>query len=380
MTPPRSGPKPWVLLVGAVLVLAMVGSAIAGYAVWVQHFRPSTTTSRGALPSSGTGGHSPQNQPVPQLVTLPPQLTATAPAGSPSVVTPRMARDVLAAMWPVREVVLTSRDTAELPKVDTASALAADRDRTTCGCLMRSTPGAVTASQVYVARQRSFPASFLAMVQTGSVIQPNLEALAFTRASVDQPWLVAFDSQVEFSRPHPLDTGRVDSAGYVAPVGAADRAKAATLPGLLAGYFQVAKDTGRVGTAPGFADGPWTNELAQRSAANQNGHRLATGLVDQARYFPQPGNALYFASLTRFTLACGVMHRTSVYTYPGGRVRQDPQMRNWSPTVRPGSYASATVDGIMQTCFYLPRSPAIGTQVVVRGGDVNAEASATGQP
>lgn len=319
------------------------------------------------------GGTSSINQPViAPPIDLPAALTATAPAGSPTVVTPVMAKNAVLAMWPVREAVLSARTAASLDQIETGTALTGDRDRVFCGCLEAQMLLATNSVQVYVPRQTTWPAHFVAEVHLGSPQQPFREYLVFTRAGFAVPWKVAFAAGAQFSGATTIDVGERDKDGYTTSLPAGVQASVGQLPAALAAAFQTAKESGRP-TLPGsFAPGAWTSSLLDKIVQTPQGGRIGgSGPKLTVHYFTYPADAVIAVPLTDGrTLACGVVRQTADYTAPYGRLVQDSAQRSWPPTLSPGQYRKVTATGQLQTCFLVSTG---GDPVVVSGGDLDSE-------
>jgi hypothetical protein len=309
-------------------------------------------------------------------VVLPPALTALPPAGSPSIVTPDSADAALQAIWPLRERALTSRDPNALSAIEQGSALAGDDVRMTCGCLVRPTAAPLIDYSVFVERQQSYPAHFLAAVATGSADRPYQEFLGLTRASAAQPWRVVLDSGEQFLQPHGLDVASVDPDGYLVPISRRRAAADAALPARLAAYWQHAKSTGHLESNSGFAAGPWTTAWAKKSTANVNGRVLSNGWVVHSTYSATKDDPVFMANVGPWTLTCGSVHLHAVIKAAHGLLVQDSDQHEFGIMVAPGMYHAEVGDGIAQTCFYTPSSGTGPVHVV--GGDLDHETASHG--
>jgi hypothetical protein len=366
--------SPWVAISITILVLAWVGITVAGVTVLVRHARAEARDvhARGPRADQGSSGSPSRAGSTP--LALPSALTATAPAGSRTVVTPDMARAALLAMWPVRQRIMSARQTATLPVIESGSALSGDRDRESCGCLERAMSEPLVAYRVYVARQTSWPARFVAEVHLGTVQEPFRYYLVLSRAATDQPWKVAFIAGVSFSWPQAIDNSRNDNAGYTLPVPAQDLANVTQLPALLASDYQQTKEAGMPRLDPQFLSGVWTTSfLDQIVKTSQGGQMNGSGPRLTVHYFADPDDRVDVVPLDRGrTLACGVVRQSAVYSPAHGALIQDAGRHGWPPSLSPGFYRKVTATGQLQTCF-IKLSPVFSSRVMVSGGDIDAE-------
>ena len=99
--------------------------------------------------------------PIPATTPLPAVLDAPSPARG-AVVTPTQAEQIVAADWTLRDEAFTYDNKALLPEFETGPAL--ESDEVTCGCTSRSPRGPIESESLFVPRQRSYPADFMAEV------------------------------------------------------------------------------------------------------------------------------------------------------------------------------------------------------------------------
>jgi hypothetical protein len=123
-----------------------------------------------ASPSAG-----PRPATIPQWI--PPDIDHPTPLGNPlpaalittstvrgSVISPNQANAVIAAVWTLREQAFETNDRSLMAEFETGPAFEADE--VTCGCNTRAVRGPISGESLFVPRQRSFPAAFLAEVKT----------------------------------------------------------------------------------------------------------------------------------------------------------------------------------------------------------------------
>jgi hypothetical protein len=157
-------------------------------------------------------------------------------------------------------------------------------------------------------------------------------------------------------------------------VPAQDLANVTQLPALLASDYQQTKEAGMPRLEPQFLSGEWTTSfLDQIVKTPQGGQMNGSGRRLTVHYFADPDDRVDVVPLTRGrTLACGVVRQTAVYSAAHGALIQDAGRHGWPPSLAPGIYRKVTATGQLQTCF-IRLSPVFGSQVMVSGGDIDAE-------
>jgi hypothetical protein len=189
----------------------------------------------------------------------------------------------------MRTEALNARSLPAVAHVDSGSAYDGDRVRL-CDCNHEGY-GPVRSIQVYVNRQRGYPAMAMAEVELAppdATAYPQRAYLATRRDSRSQPWRIA-----------------------------------------------------------------WTTQKDDRLAEHRNGHVQANGLVGRYRFWTDSRDPVYMTRFARGeTFAGGLIHRSVLETAPrGGHLVQDVDRGAQGPQVAPGSYRSLAVDGVSQTCF-----------------------------
>jgi len=214
---------------------------------------------------------------------------------------------------------------------------------------------ASNSAQVYVPRQTTWPAHFVAEVQLGSPQQPFREYLVFTRGGFAVPWKVAFAAGAQLKGPQAIDVGAQDKDGYTISLPVHIQDSVSRLPATLAAAYQTAKETMRPTVPPQFAPGAWTSDFLNKVVQTPQGGRVGdSGPNLTVHYFTYPADTVVAVPLTGGrTLACGVVRQTAVYTAPHGWLVQDSAQRSWAPTLPAGRYRNVTATGQLQTCFFV---------------------------
>jgi hypothetical protein len=282
--------------------------------------------------------------PAPATTPLPAVLTTPSPARQQVVITPTEAQQIVAADWTLRDEAFTYENKPLLPEFETGPAL--ESDEVTCGCTSRAPRGPIESESLFVPRQRSYPATFMAEVQTTFQGDPYHQFLIVARDSAHNPWLVVSDPGEESTTP--LDTAKLNANGFdVSPP--PPRRAAAHLPAQLAAYWQAWTDAGQAPKGISFAPGAYTTQYGATLADQPQGSLYQhNGLEGWS--VNQPGRDLWSFGTTTGGLTCGVVRTQYIWTAPDG-IYQDPMQNNWGPTVAPGVYRLEAETDIEQPCF-----------------------------
>ncbi len=308
--------------------------------------------------------------PTPGTSLLPAILTASGPLHG-VVVTPSQAEQIVAAVWTLRNAAFTTSDRALMAEFETGPAF--ESDEVTCGCNERLPRGPIGSESVFVPRQTSYPAVFMAEVATTFESNPYLQFLVMGKASAHAPWLVTSDPGDETNAP--LLLPKVDGAGFdvVRPPPAA---AARRLPARLAAYWEGWTDTGHAPRGISFAPGTYTTENGETLAAQPQGSvDPDNGLQSWSNY--RAGHDTWSFGTTTGGVTCGVVWAQFIWSSPYG-VYQNPQQNQWGPTVKPGVYRMDVQTDIIQPCFEEQRTQ---PPVVVSGQlDPDTEEGVTAIP
>jgi hypothetical protein len=342
-----------VTVVGSLLFTRLIGAAI-GITV-----RQDPSTVR--LPSVPVVPHRPSAGDIASMRTL---LTAT-PSTPGVTIDEGLARQIVTALWPVREQAIDTGDVASLSTFETGAALEGDTalyGARRCGC---STPPAraMEWDSVFVPKQTAFPANFLAEVTMPSEygLNPGVTLLAFSRASSLTQWNVT------------LATGYLDnSAGppivYVSPVpsGAFNAALPTTrvdlsaLPADLGAYYQHWAVSGNAPPDAQFAPGFFTSYkggdvFAYGETNGVEGAHHVTYSADPTTdgEWSFAGESFELTPQSGWILSCGTVRYEDVSTAPAGGplLYQPPDESTWGPTLPPGRYSQITQWGLHESCF-----------------------------
>jgi hypothetical protein len=369
--PPRRGLQWWMPVVAFGVVAVLVGGGFAVVDLARSGGQPASTAgARGGRPQTISGPSAP----------LPAAVSSTAPAGSPSVVTPTMARAILDAVWPLRESAMSQGNLGVLRQLESGSALAGDTVRVGCGCKVRESPAPMTDSLIFVSRQTAYPATFMAHVlTTASGGNPYVQYFVFRRTAAGSSWQIVFETGAEYPSSPSLSQPDVATDGYTREPTTAQRAHLASVPGLIAAYWTQAKDTGRSDGAMGpLEPGYWTDQKAVRLAAHRNGAVQSNGLIGKFRYWVDPKDPVFVSRAKGEAFACALIHRRAAYTHHGLMYPyQDSARDDWGPGVAPGRYREIDTAGVAETCYFEP-DQAHGLDVDVIGGDELVESASTG--
>lgn len=335
----------------------------------------------GVIPLPGTAaarvyGHHPK------AAALPPALRLGPAAADGTLISPGQASRILQAFWPLREKAMTDISPATIAELDTGPAAIADRSRTLCGCLRRTSPAPYSAAEVVVPRQHTYPAYFMAEAITvaGQPLGPWQERMVFVRASADASWTLMLDtgSTPDVPGPGHLDALQVDAQGYSAPVSRAQARVAAQLPTRLASYWTQAKLTGSQPPLGWFQPGSWTTQEAAALGAHPEGTEQFNGLTGHFRFVADDAVPVFALREAGQILACGALSIDQIYTPgPAGAPHQGADLEPYGAGLAPGTYRSVDRHQVSETCFRIPPDGA-GPGTVVTGGDYLHEGTTSG--
>jgi hypothetical protein len=347
-----------------------------------------TTLSVSTAPSEETTTTS-----LPAGTTLP-TTTAALPGvwtevGSPDVIDPGAATQLLESYWSLRQQYLVQGSANLLSLVESGPALQEDQDSCGCGVVPW---GPMLAESLFLTRQTGFPAYFLAQAVAripATSSQGGLITLVFQRAAATAPWTVIVDSQQQLvtTNDPSLDVSRanVDQDGFDIAVPVLVRGGSAVLPADLARYWESWAENGRAPKSTPLLPGFWTTEHGP--GIWQQEHQLLAGYITRYRYHVANSNNAWEAPANvagaggpglpgGFELSCGTSTETATFTSPvAGGVYQPPQRDVFPPALAPGYYSKVVVGKASSPCFM--SYPGGKTAVI---GAVPIEVSVTGYP
>ena len=297
------------------------------------------------------------------------------------------------ALWPVREHALALDNVAATDQIEDGVAREFDDAVSVDDRARPSRPGLRRVRShgqvvVFVARQVSYPASFLAEVVTseyatdrltGSVAgAPYVELLLMTRSDRATTWKLTLDTGYGGSTPETPPTP--DAEGFEAepPTSFLDPGQ---LHAKLADYWQHWKDTGAgPPDATLWRPGYWTTQRSQLIAAQRNGAPpAACGCVGEVRYSAQPAvDGFWSFAVNESTggrprrLVCSTVriHEQLMPVGPTSVLVQDQHRNNWGGWLAPGPYSSITNDLVRQSCISAGTIREEGLGVVGGNGDL----------
>jgi hypothetical protein len=297
---------------------------------------------------------------------------AAVAAGGPSVITPAQAEVVVRTFWPVHEHAIVTRDVAALRKLETGAAAAYEPGAVMCGCLNWRIARRLVQTALFVPRQPTYPAHFMAEALSYRNGEPWIEIYVFTKQNAAAPWLVALNSGMVPAAGREVRMGipDTDAEGYLLPVSAAQSARAATLPQRTAQLWQDAKETGVVPAHPDLVTGGLGDRRLAEIAAHRQGTAQANGVPGTFRFFVDRSDPLWEFNDEGNDIACRAVRETAVYTAPRGYVITQPKDRSgWGATLPPGRYPKVSSAGAWQTCFIIPADPSRASVLLNRDTD-----------
>ena len=362
-----------VVLIG-VLSLALL---VAGAAGW--HSLSSRSSAAAAIADAPAADPAPVPDPpvvadsLRALVSTPEQKT-----GDP-VVTPALAKQVAVAYWSMHEPAVVSRDLQVLAALDTGTAAAFEIGSVACGCRHIRVSRPLLGHTEFVPRQTTYPAHFMAAIQTYDPPLAYVELLVFTKTSAGQPWLVELDSGYEpgdGQLPSPIKPV-VDKDGFMVPLPAAASRRGAGQARAVAALWQSTLERRRVAAHPGLNTlGQGDRRLAQISSLTQD-FRSPTWRR-HIEFAVNPSDPRFEFNAVESALVCQpVREEVTLTPVSGGALVQDKAGKNFGPMLPPGTYSSAVNHVVWETCFAVPRDAHVPVGLVNQtdgGGTYTAQA------
>ncbi len=267
---------------------------------------------------------------------------------------------MIAAVWQLRAAAFGDDDRSLMAEFETGPAL--ESDEVTCGCNTRAVRGPIDGESVFVPRQPSFPAVFLAEVKTTLLGAPYVQYLIMARESMAKPWEVVADPGESGTRA--LDQPKVGPGGFDAA--AALSAAAKNLPSEFAGYWHTWTEDDHAPVHSPFAPGQWTTKAGATYAKDPSGSWSSqNGLQGYYSFEGGGDNEVWRFGTAAGSITCGVVRWQTIWAYPGGGIYQDPAQSNWGASVAPGNYQYEAETQIMQPCFI--QRP--GARITVTSGE-----------
>jgi hypothetical protein len=311
------------------------------------------------------------------------------------LVSPDQARAVVAAFWPLREDALNADDTARTDELE--SGVAREYDDAVSFLDLQVYRGAPRKGlrrvrtysnlAVFVPRQEKYPITFMAQVQTGLYVanetapaaSPYVEMMVFRRDDAASHWKLVYDTGYQGTQ---LEAPASPSAdGFAASPTTPSWIAVASVPGLLASYWQHWKDTGTPPPQTPFLPGYWTSERGPLIARDrQNTFDNICHCLVRSDYRADPErDGLYVFGVQRggrsTTLACSTVRIRESFTPARAdeTLVQDQARNQWEPWLAPGDYRHISVDSLRQSCVAIGQTRAEGLAVIGGNGEyVNA--------
>jgi hypothetical protein len=329
------------------------------------------------------------------------RIARSAPASTVSIITPAAARQVLLRVWAMRELARTTDNKRALAKLDTGVELKRDMGVTFIangeGEWSQRARRPLGRSALVVSHQSSFPASFLAIVETTNQWARSQSShtpaagryttlLVFTKTSAAAPWRVAMETDYEgtFARnPAREDLGVSASTSAYAPPAPNTRLKASTALTLLANLYNNYATLGNGGGESAFAPSYWTIGQGRRIAADGLNDQINVhGYRNNVRYSFDQVDGAYQFNVGDEDLTCGTVRGEDLATpaSANGYVNQTRDRKNWGGELAPGAYSQITILIVHQVCLFI--GPHVGFRGIpaLSGDDDNASWNVTGTP
>jgi len=380
-----------VTAVAGVLALGVVSAAIGlfGYqqvdpwrsqlGPWPIPISPSASTS----PPAPIISSLPDPPRLGEPIALPSALTAINASGP--VVTPDQAGGIVRAWWPVHEQALAGNNMVATDQLDSGG-FQQFSDGQTLDLVGRQlkwrTVRPLIDLRLFVPRQNTYPADFLAIVETAPYAtdqsQPSgtkvVEFVVFQRTAASDSWKAALESDAYTATwpPSVFPTVGGGSPYETAPQGPFAVAPL-DLPGALASYWTAAYQSGTAPTGSPFASATFVNLGGQSIYEDRLAWEQRTGLVGDATFSVDAADPVFQFSVNgSYDAVCFTVRILStIKRAGGGTLHQDPARQNYGGRLPPGQYRALISYGEHQTCIYVPPAGDGSPLVVehVSGGD-----------
>jgi hypothetical protein len=388
LPPPAPPPNPrsrWAPAAAFGLILAMVAATIAGSllftrligaAVAITVRQDPSTVRLPVLPAA------PRRPTAADVAAMRSLLTAT-PSTPGVAIDETLAHQIATAVWPVREQAIDTADVASLSTFESGAALEGDTSlygTRHCGCTIPPAR-AMEGLYVFVPKQATFPADFLAEVTMPSVGvggNAGVELLVFSRTSALTQWSVTLATGYENNSIGPplVYVTPVPSAGFNAAL-PATHIDLDALPADLAAYYEHWATAGTAPADPQFAPGYFTSYKG--GDVSVHGETNGVGGMHHTVYSADPatdgewsfaGESFEQAPQDGWILSCGTVRYEDVSTAAvnGALLNQPPDASTWGPTLPPGRYSQITQWGLHESCFVISPTGAPTLVLGIDGG------------
>jgi hypothetical protein len=361
-----------VTAVAGVLALGVLSALVGLYGYqqadpWRSKLGPwPIPTTPPAAPPAPIIGSLPDAPRLGEPIALPSALTAVN-AGGP-VVTPDQAGGIVRAWWPVHEQALAGNNMVATDQLESGG-FQQFTDGQTLDLVGRQlqwrTVRQLIDLRLFVPRQNSYPADFLAIVETTPYAtdqsQPPgtnvVEFVVFQRTGASDSWKAALESDAYLDKwpPSVFPTVAGGSTYETAPQGPFAVAPL-DLPAALASYWTAAYQSGTPPTGSPFASASFVNLSGQAIHQDRLAWEKRTGLVSDVTYSVDAADPVFQFSVNgSYDAVCFTVRMLSTTKRPGGgTLHQDPKRQNYGGRLPPGQYRALISDGEHQACVYVP--------------------------
>ncbi len=273
----------------------------------------------------------------------------------PDIITPAKALAVVHDYWKMNEQAAMHQDsklfaqieTGFLTEVDQASA----RADLALGRPALAAPGPLRHVTTYVPHQHRYPAEFVALIETVQVDQdshPTNDPLSlyehFTQPAARDPWKSDFDAEIDPSHPLKFAQDR-DRFTTALP---ADASQLVLPPSRVAASLATYLDSGvLLGTPTGpFAPGPMTTKSVELQRAHLS-YMSNQGYIEATDFTVLPYLHTYRSADGGAIVLFALRPSNKVSTDPTSCIIQ-PANHQWGGLVPLGTYASVTIDDLLQ--------------------------------
>ncbi len=386
--PPPNG-RPWAPVAALALILALFAATVGGSVVFSR------------LIAAGLAVHvinDPTTVPLPAVPTATPSpgapdaaalqaLLAATPA-TPSVeIDETLARQIVTALWPVREQAIDTGDIASLSTFESGPALEGDTSlygNRPCGCAPQS-PRPMEWLYLFVPKQTAYPADFLAEVTMPSVgaSRPGVVLLVLTRESSLTHWNVTLATQYtnSITGPPVVYVAPLPPSGGVSPLLPATHVHLTALPTELAAYYQHWAASGRAPANALFAPSVFTSYKGGQVFVY--GETNEVNGIHHVVYSAEPatdgewsfvGESFEQAPQYGWILSCGTVRYEDVSTpaVDSAALNQPPDQSTWGSTLPPGRYSQITQWGLHESCFAITPTGAPTLVLGIDGGPIRS--------
>ena len=295
--------------------------------------------------------------------------------------------------WPLRERALNGDDRKTTDLLEDGVARENDDAVTGADLLLRPGSGIRrvrphNTASVFVPRQLSYPASFLAAVgtevySTDRAEVPKdrpwyVELLIFTRRDAGSRWMASFVSGYTVAAPGPPMAVPVEiDQGFDAEPLIPDWVDPAQVHGMLVAYWQHWKNSGSEPADSHFNPGYWTTIRGLQIGQERNDTAGGTcDCYEHVEYRTDPRDQRWqfawrsSAGAPPLDMVCSTVRIHLVDTpQPGRLLYQNNERTNWGAYLKPGAYRSLASEEMRQSCIEIGPTQAGGMGVVGGNGE-----------